>query len=91
MEKTRDNSSMVTGESQEQDGSYSGCTKTQEESPRCCIDGPVCHLKNAELEPELQKYHGRVVLQVDTVKDDPGSCAVFTEQARLRPRKLLQK
>ena len=40
----------------------------------------ICHLKNAELEPKLQKYKGRVVLWGDTVKDDSGAYAVFTEQ-----------
>ena len=40
----------------------------------------VCHLKNAELEPKLQKYKGRVVLRGDIVKDDPGAYAVFTVQ-----------
>ena len=40
----------------------------------------ICHLKNAELEPKLQKYKGRVVLRGDIVKDDSGSYAVFTEQ-----------
>ena len=40
----------------------------------------ICHLKNAELEPKLQKYKGRVVLRRDIVKDDSGACAVFTEQ-----------
>ena len=40
----------------------------------------VCHLKNAELEPKHQKYKGRVVLRGDSVKDDSGSYAVFTEQ-----------
>ena len=38
----------------------------------------ICHLKNAELEAK-QKYKGRVVLGGDIVKDDSGSCAVFTE------------
>ena len=38
------------------------------------------HLKNSELEPQYQKYKGRVVLRGDTVKDDSGSYAVFTEQ-----------
>ena len=36
--------------------------------------------KNAELEPKLQDYKGRVVLRGDIVKDDPGAYAVFTEQ-----------
>ena len=40
----------------------------------------ACHLKNAELQPQYQKYQGRVVLRGDIVKDDSGSCAVFTEQ-----------
>ena len=40
----------------------------------------ICHLKNSELEPQYQKYKGRVVLRGDIVKADSGSCAVFTEQ-----------
>ena len=36
--------------------------------------------KNAELEPKLQKYKGRVVLRGDIVKDDSGAFAVITEQ-----------
>ena len=40
----------------------------------------ICHLKNSELEPQFQKYKGRVVLRSDIVKDDSGAYAVFTEQ-----------
>ena len=40
----------------------------------------ICHLKNAELEPKIQKYNGWVVLRGDTVKNESGSYAVFTEQ-----------
>ena len=40
----------------------------------------LCHLKNSELEPQFQKYNGRVVLRGDIVKDDSGAHAVFTEQ-----------
>ena len=40
----------------------------------------LCHLKNSELEPQYQQYKGGVVLRGDTVKDDSGSYAVFTEQ-----------
>ena len=40
----------------------------------------IYHLKTAELEAKHQKYKGRVVLRGDIVKDDSGSCAVFTEQ-----------
>ena len=32
----------------------------------------ICHLKNSELEPQFQKYKGRVVLRGDIVKDDSG-------------------
>ena len=39
----------------------------------------LCHLKNSELEPQYQKYKGRVVLRGDFVKDDSGSYAVFIE------------
>ena len=40
----------------------------------------LCHLKNSELEPQFQKYKGRVVLRGDIVKDDSRPYAVFTEQ-----------
>ena len=40
----------------------------------------MCHLENAELQPTLQKYKGRVVLRGDIVKDDSGAYVVFTEQ-----------
>ena len=40
----------------------------------------LCHLKTSELEPQCQKYKGRVVLRGDIVEDDSGSYAVFTEQ-----------
>ena len=43
----------------------------------------TCHLKNAELETKHQKYEGRVVLRGDIVKDDSGSYALFTEQAKV--------
>ena len=40
----------------------------------------LCRLKNSELEPQFQKYKGRIVLRSDSVKDDSGSSAVFTDQ-----------
>ena len=40
----------------------------------------LSHLKDSELEPQSQKYKGRVVLRGDIVKNDSGSYAVFTEQ-----------
>ena len=39
-----------------------------------------CHLKNSEFEPQYQKCKDKVVLRGDSVKDDSGSFAVFTEQ-----------
>ena len=39
----------------------------------------ICHLKNDELQPKLQKYKGRAVFRGDVVKDDSGAYAVFTE------------
>ena len=39
----------------------------------------IRHLEKSELEPQFQKYNGRVVLRGDIVKDDSGSYAVFTE------------
>ena len=40
----------------------------------------ICHMKSAELEAKHQKHKGRVVLRGDTVQDDSGSYAVFTDQ-----------
>ena len=40
----------------------------------------ICHLKNAELEAKHQKYKGRDVFRGDTVKENSGTYAVFTEQ-----------
>ena len=40
----------------------------------------LCHLKNSELDKQFQKYSGRVVPRGDVVKDESGSCALFTEQ-----------
>ena len=40
----------------------------------------ISHLQNADLELLYQKYKGRIVLTGDTVNDDSGSHAVFTEQ-----------
>ena len=51
----------------------------------------TCHLKNADLEAKHQKYKGRVVLRGDIVKDDSGSCAVFTEQGSSASRMTAAK
>ena len=39
----------------------------------------ICHLKNAELDPKIQKYKGRIVFRRDIAKDDSGAY-VFYEQ-----------
>ena len=39
----------------------------------------TCHLKNANMGPQFQKYKECVVLRGNIVKDDSGTCAVFTE------------
>ena len=80
MEEAADNSSIATGESQEQEGSYSRSTERHKKKIHFATLMDICHLQNAELEAKLQKYKGRVVLRGDIVKDDSGSYAVFTEQ-----------
>ena len=79
MEEARDNPSVANGESQKQKGVCSRSTKRQKKV-LCATLMYTCHLRNAELEPKLQKYKGRVVLRGDVVKDDSGAYAVFTEQ-----------
>ena len=52
----------------------------------------LCHLKHSELEPPpFQKYKGRVVLRCETVKDDSGSHAVFTEHGSSRSQMTAAK
>ena len=51
----------------------------------------LCHLKNSELESQYQKYRGRVALRSDTVKDDSGSCGIFTEQGSSASQKTGEK
>ena len=73
------NASMATDESQEQKRGHSGSTQGRKTVHFATLMG-ICHLKNSELEPQFLKCKGRVVLQGDTVKDDSGPYAVFTEQ-----------
>ena len=42
--------------------------------------GGLVHSKEFGVEPQIQKYKGRVVLRGDIVKDDSGAYAAFTEQ-----------
>ena len=49
---------------------------------RAKIEAKRVHLaiKNSELEKNISKHIGRMVLTGDIVNDDSGNCAVFTEQ-----------
>ena len=69
---------MGCEKSQEQKGGHRRGTEKQQQSSLCFIDGLV---SEKELEPQFQKYKGRVVLRSDIVKDDSGASAVFTEQS----------
>ena len=73
----RDDPSMAIGESQEQEGGHPGSTKRQNKKVHFATLMDTCHLKNAELEPKLQKYKGRVVFRDDIVKDDSWSLRSF--------------
>ena len=70
---------MAADESQKQNGVIAEARK-EGRTVHFGSSMDVCHLKNVELEPQFQKYKGRVVLRGDIVKDDSGSYAVFTEQ-----------
>ena len=43
----------------------------------------LCHIKNSQLSKEFWSYKGRIVFRGDTVKDENGQYAVFTEQGAL--------
>ena len=60
--KTRDNSSLELGKSQEQKGGGSSWRRKETMKVHFAPLMGICHLKNAELEPKLQKYKRRVVL-----------------------------
>ena len=53
--------------------------RDKRESPFVTLND-MCRLKNAALEPTLQKYNGRVLLREGIVKDDSGTYEVLTEQ-----------
>ena len=44
-----------------------------------------CHPKNSELEKQFHQCRRSAVLRGDTVKDDTGNSAVFTEQGASAP------
>ena len=51
----------------------------------------ICHFKNSELEPQVQKYKGRVALLGEILKDGSGFYAVFTEQVTSAPQMTAAK
>ena len=79
MGKTGENPGMAADESQKQERSDRS-SKDQGRKVHCASLIDLCHLKNSELEPQFQKYKGRIVLWSDIVKEDWGSYAVCTEQ-----------
>ena len=68
MEEARDYPSVATGESQKQERRQKRGTKQRNTVQFASLMG-ICHSKHAELEPQFQKYKGRLVLRADTVKD----------------------
>ena len=61
--------------------------RDKKERPLCYIDGHLFPQKNAELEPKLQKYKGRVVLRGDICKRRLWClCSLQPNRARLRPK-----
>ena len=84
--------SMATGESHEQGGGYSRSTKETKNKVHFATLMDICHLENAELEPTLHKYKGRVLLRGDIVKDESGAYAVKNWTGLVwRPKWLPQK
>ena len=82
MEKAWDNSSMGCEKSLEKKGGNQRGTEKQQQVHFVSLMD-LCRLKNSELEPQFQKHKGRVVLGGDSVNDDFGAYAVFTEQGLL--------
>ena len=40
----------------------------------------LCHIKHVELHPSHHVYKGRIVFRGDSIKDETGTLAVFSEQ-----------
>ena len=55
MEKARNNPSMATGESQEQEGGFSGNTKRKKKKVHFATLMDICHLEKSELERKFHK------------------------------------
>ena len=80
MEKAWDNSSVGRKKSPEQKTGHKKRHRKNNNKVHFASLVDLCHLKNAELEPQFRKYKGRVVLRGDIVKDNSGAYAVFIEQ-----------
>ena len=74
--KTRENTSMAADESQKENEVIAEA-RNKGKTVHLASLTDLCHLKNSELEPQFEKYKGRVVLRGDIVRDDSGSCALF--------------
>ena len=86
-DKARDNSSMEFGKKSRAKGRLFWNHKETKRKSTLLHWWTYVTSKNAEFEPKLQKYKGRVVLRVDIVK----LAQFLLNRARLRPRWLLQK
>ena len=82
---------VVWGEINEKTKEMWSTKQGKKERPHSPSLMDLCHLKNADLEPKFQKHDGRVVLRGDTVEDDSGSYAVFTEQGSSAPQMTAAK
>ena len=72
MGKIREDTGMAADESQKQKKVIAEA-RNEGRSVHFALLMDLCHLKNLELEPQFQKYKGRVVLRGDIVKSDSGS------------------
>ena len=79
MRRTSENTGMAVEQIQKQK-EVIGEARNKGRKVRFASSMDFCRLRNSELEPQYQKYKGRVVLRGDIVKDDSGSYAVSTEQ-----------
>ena len=87
MEKARDNPSMATGENQEREKGFLEARRDKTVNPLCYTDGHMSlQKKNAEVQPKLQKYNGRVVFRVDIVKKALAPTQLSPNRAPLCPK-----
>ena len=73
MKEARNDPRLAVGESEEQEGGYSGSTKRQEASPLCYIWWTSVISKMRSYNQNFRRKKGRVVLRGDIVTDDSWS------------------